>query len=133
PAVPPGPLCPSGPVGAGSRHPRPRSTPCPAPVVGSCPTRYAEGGNGPRHRAALTRGPRAGGRPRRGGRWNLEAGRAVNEQQEAKKPKGRKNGLYSGISDELAESMRTGWADTDRDGLEPGPQAPYAAKRRKAL
>lgn len=57
----------------------------------------------------------------------------MNEQQEAKKPKGRKNGLYSGISDELAESMRTGWADTDRDGLEPGPQAPYAAKRRKAL
>ncbi|WP_245594585.1 aminopeptidase P family protein [Actinospica robiniae] len=57
----------------------------------------------------------------------------MNEQDEAKKPKGRKNGLNSGVSDELAQSMRTGWADTDRGGLEPGPQAPYTAKRRKAL
>ncbi|HEX4788968.1 MAG TPA: aminopeptidase P family protein [Actinospica sp.] len=47
--------------------------------------------------------------------------------------KSRKNGLYGEISDELAQSMRSGWADTERDGLEPSGQAPYAAKRRKAL
>jgi len=47
--------------------------------------------------------------------------------------KGRKNGLYGEISDELAASMRSGWADTERDGLEPSAQSPYAAKRRKAL
>jgi Xaa-Pro aminopeptidase len=29
--------------------------------------------------------------------------------------------------------MRSGWADTEREGLEPADQAPYAAKRRKAL
>ncbi|MBR7827119.1 aminopeptidase P family protein [Actinospica sp. MGRD01-02] len=29
--------------------------------------------------------------------------------------------------------MRSGWADTERDGLEPSAQSPYAAKRRKAL
>ncbi|MBR7834605.1 aminopeptidase P family protein [Actinospica durhamensis] len=58
----------------------------------------------------------------------------MNEQSTAEqKPKGRKNGLYSGISPELEQNMRTGWADTERDGLEPGPQAPYAAKRRKTL
>jgi Xaa-Pro aminopeptidase len=47
--------------------------------------------------------------------------------------KGRKNGLYPGISEELEQNMRSGWADTERDGLEPSGQAPYAAKRRKAL
>ena len=47
--------------------------------------------------------------------------------------KGRKNGLYGEISDELAASMRSGWADTERDGLEPSAQSPYAAKRRKTL
>jgi len=53
---------------------------------------------------------------------------------EQKKPiKSRKNGLYGDISDELAENMRSGWADTERDGLEPSGQAPYAAKRREAL
>jgi Xaa-Pro aminopeptidase len=47
--------------------------------------------------------------------------------------KGRKNGLYPGISEELTQNMRSGWADTEREGLEPSAQAPYAAKRRKAL
>jgi Xaa-Pro aminopeptidase len=47
--------------------------------------------------------------------------------------KSRKNGLYGKISDELAQNMRSGWADTERDGLEPSGQAPYSAKRRKAL
>ncbi|MFJ4677011.1 aminopeptidase P family protein [Kitasatospora sp. NPDC088783] len=47
--------------------------------------------------------------------------------------KSRKNGLYDGISDELAASMRTGWADTELRGLEPDVQAPYAAERRAKL
>jgi Xaa-Pro aminopeptidase len=47
--------------------------------------------------------------------------------------KGRKNGLYRGISDELSALMRTGWADTERTDLEPTEQAPYAARRRAAL
>ena len=63
-------------------------------------------------------------------------GGARQEEQgtEGPKPvKGRKNGLYTGISEELGQNMRSGWADTERDGLEPSDQAPYAAKRRKAL
>lgn len=47
--------------------------------------------------------------------------------------KGRKNGLYSEVSDELAASMKTGWADTELRGLEPVAQARYAAARRAAL
>ncbi|HEY9374696.1 aminopeptidase P family protein [Streptomyces sp.] len=47
--------------------------------------------------------------------------------------KGRKNGLYSGISEELSALMRTGWADTERHDLQPDEQAPYAALRRAAL
>ncbi|GAA0594893.1 aminopeptidase P family protein [Streptomyces crystallinus] len=47
--------------------------------------------------------------------------------------KGRKNGLYSGISEELSALMRTGWADTERHDLVPDAQAPYAAARRAAL
>ncbi|MFF9839873.1 aminopeptidase P family protein [Streptomyces sp. NPDC013740] len=47
--------------------------------------------------------------------------------------KGRKNGLYDGISEELSALMRTGWADTERHDLEPAEQAPYAARRREAL
>ncbi len=47
--------------------------------------------------------------------------------------KGRKNGLYNGVSEELSALMRTGWADTERHGLEPDEQAPYAARRRAAL
>ncbi|MER5498243.1 MULTISPECIES: aminopeptidase P family protein [unclassified Streptomyces] len=47
--------------------------------------------------------------------------------------KGRKNGLYAGISEELSALMRTGWADTERHDLRPDEQAPYAAARRAAL
>ncbi|MGW5419965.1 aminopeptidase P family protein [Streptomyces sp. NPDC003943] len=47
--------------------------------------------------------------------------------------KGRKNGLYSGISEELSALMRTGWADTERHDLTADEQAPYAAARREAL
>ncbi|MFF9193996.1 aminopeptidase P family protein [Streptomyces sp. NPDC014779] len=47
--------------------------------------------------------------------------------------KARKNGLYTGISEELSALMRTGWADTERHDLTPDPQAPYAARRRAAL
>lgn len=47
--------------------------------------------------------------------------------------KGRKNGLYRGISDELSALMRTGWADTEQHDLRPTEQAPHAARRRAAL
>ncbi|MCF3147028.1 aminopeptidase P family protein [Streptomyces platensis] len=47
--------------------------------------------------------------------------------------KQRKNGLYPGVSDELAENMKSGWADTELHGLEPIEQAPNAARRRAAL
>lgn len=53
---------------------------------------------------------------------------------EAEEPiKQRKNGLYQGVSDELAESMRSGWADTELTGLAPIPQAERTAARRSAL
>ncbi|MFC8534009.1 aminopeptidase P family protein [Streptomyces sp. NPDC057249] len=46
---------------------------------------------------------------------------------------GRKNGLYSEISEELSALMRTGWADTERHDLVPDEQAPHAAARRARL
>ncbi|MER6312896.1 aminopeptidase P family protein [Streptomyces sp. NPDC001581] len=55
------------------------------------------------------------------------------EEQPKKTHKQRKNGLYPGVSDELAESMRTGWADTELHGLEPIAQAGHTADRRAAL
>ncbi|AWZ05605.1 MULTISPECIES: aminopeptidase P family protein [unclassified Streptomyces] len=55
------------------------------------------------------------------------------EEQPKKKHKQRKNGLYPGVSEELAESMRTGWADTELRGLEPIAQAVHTAARRSAL
>jgi Xaa-Pro aminopeptidase len=56
------------------------------------------------------------------------------EQTAEEEPiKQRKNGLYPGVSDELAESMRTGWADTERTDLTPVPQADRTAARRAAL
>ncbi|MYS24941.1 MULTISPECIES: aminopeptidase P family protein [unclassified Streptomyces] len=60
---------------------------------------------------------------------------ARDEQGVAKdKPiKQRKNGLYPAVSEELATVMKSGWADTERHGLEPIEQAPYAAARRAAL
>ncbi|MET9801863.1 aminopeptidase P family protein [Streptomyces sp. NPDC006368] len=45
----------------------------------------------------------------------------------------RKNGLYPGVSDELAENMKSGWADTELRDLEPIPQAAHTAARREAL
>ena len=47
--------------------------------------------------------------------------------------KQRKNGLYPGVSDELAANMKSGWADTELRELEPIEQAPNAARRRAAL
>jgi len=47
--------------------------------------------------------------------------------------KGRKNGLYPEISEELSALMRTGWADTERHDLVPDEQAPHAAARRARL
>ncbi|MFB6982986.1 aminopeptidase P family protein [Streptomyces scopuliridis] len=47
--------------------------------------------------------------------------------------KPRKNGLYPGVSDELAENMKSGWADTELHGLEPIAQASETAARRAAL
>ncbi|MFJ9466238.1 aminopeptidase P family protein [Streptomyces caniferus] len=47
--------------------------------------------------------------------------------------KQRKNGLYPGVSDELAENMKGGWADTELRDLQPIEQAPNAARRRAAL
>ena len=58
----------------------------------------------------------------------------MNEQRKPDRPvKGRKNGLYAGVSEDLDANMRSGWADTERRGLEPSEQSGYAAKRRKAL
>uniref|UniRef100_A0AAU2JJE3 Xaa-Pro aminopeptidase n=1 Tax=Streptomyces sp. NBC_00049 TaxID=2903617 RepID=A0AAU2JJE3_9ACTN len=45
----------------------------------------------------------------------------------------RKNGLGRGLSDELAENMKQGWADTERHDIEPVPQAANTARRRAAL
>ncbi|MFC9245210.1 aminopeptidase P family protein [Streptomyces sp. NPDC057136] len=55
------------------------------------------------------------------------------ETEEAEPIKQRKNGLYPAISDELAENMKSGWADTELHGLEPIAQAEYTAARRAAL
>ncbi|MFF0745749.1 aminopeptidase P family protein [Streptomyces sp. NPDC004111] len=55
------------------------------------------------------------------------------EGAEEETPKQRKNGLYGGVSDELAENMKSGWADTELRDLQPLAQSPYAAARRAAL
>ncbi|MFD9467643.1 aminopeptidase P family protein [Streptomyces goshikiensis] len=55
------------------------------------------------------------------------------EEQPQKKHEQRKNGLYPGVSDELADSMRAGWADTELHGLKPVAQAAHTAERRAAL
>ncbi|WP_137994493.1 aminopeptidase P family protein [Streptomyces vilmorinianum] len=47
--------------------------------------------------------------------------------------KQRKNGLYQGVSDELAENMKSGWADTELHDLRPIAQAEQTAARRAAL
>ncbi|TXS30472.1 aminopeptidase P family protein [Streptomyces sp. ms191] len=54
--------------------------------------------------------------------------------EETEEPiKQRKNGLYGSVSDELAENMKSGWADTALHGLEPIAQAGHTAERRAAL
>jgi Xaa-Pro aminopeptidase len=55
------------------------------------------------------------------------------EEADDKPIKQRKNGLYPGVSDELAENMKSGWADTELRGLEPIAQAGHTADRRAAL
>ncbi|UGY92476.1 aminopeptidase P family protein [Streptomyces gobiensis] len=60
------------------------------------------------------------------------------EQQTPETPdeqpiKQRKNSLYPGVSDELAENMKTGWADTELRDLQPIEQAEHTARRRAAL
>ncbi|MFJ9885856.1 aminopeptidase P family protein [Streptomyces sp. NPDC091287] len=55
------------------------------------------------------------------------------EENEAEAVKQRKNGLYPGVSDELAENMKSGWADTELRGLQPIAQAEHTAARRAAL
>ena len=58
----------------------------------------------------------------------------VPEVPEGDEPiKQRKNGLYPAVSEELAEWMTSGWADTELRDLPPVPQAGYAAVRRAAL
>ena len=63
---------------------------------------------------------------------STEATEAVDEEQD-QPIKGRKNGLYPALSDELAEVMKSGWADTELRDLAPLEQSAYAAKRRAAL
>ena len=59
---------------------------------------------------------------------------AAGPETESEEPiKKRKNGLYPGVSDELAASMKSGWADTELHGLEPIAQAAHTADRRAAL
>ncbi|MFI8824144.1 aminopeptidase P family protein [Streptomyces sp. NPDC053431] len=55
------------------------------------------------------------------------------EESEEQAIKQRKNGLYQGVSDELAENMKSGWADTELHGLAPIAQAAHTAARRAAL
>ncbi|MFJ3905103.1 aminopeptidase P family protein [Streptomyces sp. NPDC090025] len=55
------------------------------------------------------------------------------EESEEQAIKQRKNGLYQGVSDELAENMKSGWADTELHGLTPIAQAAQTAARRAAL
>ncbi|MGP3979216.1 aminopeptidase P family protein [Streptomyces sp. 8N114] len=47
--------------------------------------------------------------------------------------KQRKNGLYTGVSDELAENMKSGWGDTELHDLEPVAQVAELAERREQL
>ncbi|MEZ0092820.1 aminopeptidase P family protein [Streptacidiphilus sp. EB129] len=62
-----------------------------------------------------------------------ETTEAIEPTEDEKPIKGRKNGLYPGLSDELAEVMKSGWADTELRDLAPAEQSAYAAKRRAAL
>ncbi|MGW1873110.1 aminopeptidase P family protein [Streptomyces sp. NPDC001975] len=56
------------------------------------------------------------------------------EETDSEEPiKQRKNGLYPGVSDELAENMKSGWADTELRDLTPVEQAEHTARRRAEL
>ncbi|MFD6654501.1 aminopeptidase P family protein [Streptomyces parvus] len=55
------------------------------------------------------------------------------ENEAAEAIKQRKNGLYPAVSDELAENMKSGWADTELHDLQPIPQAEHTANRRAVL
>ncbi|MFG3404241.1 aminopeptidase P family protein [Streptomyces sp. NPDC048142] len=55
------------------------------------------------------------------------------ENEAAESVKQRKNGLYPGVSDELADNMKSGWADTELRDLQPIAQAEHTAARRAAL
>ncbi|MEX0169150.1 aminopeptidase P family protein [Streptomyces sp. LMG1-1-1.1] len=55
------------------------------------------------------------------------------ESTEEQAIKQRKNGLYPGVSDELAENMKSGWADTELRDLKPIAQAGKTAARRAAV
>jgi Xaa-Pro aminopeptidase len=57
----------------------------------------------------------------------------VAEPADEQPVKQRKNGLYQAVSDELAENMKTGWADSELRGLEPIAQAAQTADRRARL
>ncbi len=45
----------------------------------------------------------------------------------------RKNGLERDVSEQLAENMKQGWADTEQHDLQPIPQAWHTARRRAEL
>ncbi|MEV6395371.1 aminopeptidase P family protein [Streptomyces sp. NPDC051907] len=63
-----------------------------------------------------------------------EAAEATGQSADPAEPiEQRKNGLYAGVSDELAENMTQGWADTELHDLRPIAQAPHTAARRAAL
>ncbi|UED88468.1 aminopeptidase P family protein [Streptomyces profundus] len=72
-----------------------------------------------------------------GGEPTSETATSPTEQAEtadkAEQAKGRKNGVTRSVSDELAENMKQGWADTERPDLDPIPQAGHTAERRSAL
>ncbi|MGW4162140.1 aminopeptidase P family protein [Streptomyces sp. NPDC004788] len=55
------------------------------------------------------------------------------EGSEEQAIKQRKNGLYQDVSDELADNMKSGWADTELHDLAPIAQAAHTAARRAAL
>ncbi|MEV2252378.1 aminopeptidase P family protein [Streptomyces sp. NPDC050147] len=64
---------------------------------------------------------------------NPETPEDLETESEEEPIKQRKNGLYPGVSDELAENMKSGWADTELHDLRPIAQAEHTAARRAAL
>ncbi|MGW7068129.1 aminopeptidase P family protein [Streptomyces sp. NPDC054855] len=66
-------------------------------------------------------------------RENPETPEDLEIESEEEPIKQRKNGLYPGVSDELAENMKSGWADTELHDLQPIAQAEHTAARRAAL